>query len=75
MLEKVTHFASLLRNNITSSFNDKPFFCSKMTNFHCSLGSGVLRHLLELRRHMVLVGINNVVAVLLRVYYKYLELI
>ena len=72
MLEKVTHFASLLRNNIQVLSMINPSFVS---NFHCSFGSGVLRHLLELRRHMVLVGINNVVAVLLRVYYKYLELI
>ena len=31
MLGKVTHFASLLRNSVASSFNDK-LFSSKMTN-------------------------------------------
>ena len=41
MLEKVTHFASLLRNSVASSFNDK-LFPSKMTNliaFHSCLVS------------------------------------
>ena len=41
MLEKVTHFASLLRNSVASSFNDK-LFSSKMTNliaFHSCLVS------------------------------------
>ena len=36
-------FFTLLRNSVTSSFNDKPFICSKMTNikaFHFSLVSG-----------------------------------
>ena len=41
MLGEVTHFASLLRNNVASSFNDK-HFSSKMTNlkvFHSCLVS------------------------------------
>ena len=41
MLGKITHFASLLRNSVASSFNDK-LFSSKMTNlkaFHSCLVS------------------------------------
>ena len=41
MLGKVTHFASLLRNSVVSSFNDK-LFSTKMTNlkaFHSCLVS------------------------------------
>ena len=51
MLGKVTHFASLLRNSVGSSFNDK-LFSSKMTNlkFSTHVLSLSYRHLLELRR-------------------------
>ena len=51
MLGKVTHFASLLRKSVASSFNDK-LFSSKMTHlkaFHSCLVSSY-RHLLQLRR-------------------------
>ena len=51
MLGKVTHFASLLRNIVAGSFNDK-LLSSKMTNlkaFHSCLSLSY-RHLLEFRR-------------------------
>ena len=51
MFGKFTHFASLLRNSVASSFNDK-LFSSKMTNlkaFHSGLVS-VLSTSAELRK-------------------------
>ena len=51
MLGKVTHFVSLLRKSVASSFNDK-LFSSKMTNLKAPTHALSLsyRHLLELRR-------------------------
>ena len=49
MLGKVTHFASLLRNCVASSFNDK-LFSLKDDQFETFPLSLSYRHLLELRR-------------------------
>ena len=62
MLGKVTHFASLLRNSVASSFNDN-LFSSKMTNlkaFHSCLVSvlstsaGVEKTQSQLSSHRIL---------------------